>query len=138
MKRLSHIVMLLALGLVLFSCSDKDKDQEKALEKEVLDIHDEVMPKMRDIENLKKELTERQESLDSLADEQARLLEELTTQLNESGESMMDWMRNYSREFKEMKHEEIMKYLEDQKEKVQEVKERVNNAIDAVHRELED
>jgi len=129
---------LLIFFLVIIGCENKDKIQEEQLQKEVLEVHDELMPRMQDIEQLKRELEERKETLDSLADEQVALFNELINQLSESGESMMDWMRNYSQEYKEMKHDEIMDYLDDQKEKVEEAKEKINRAIDAAESELKE
>lgn len=134
---------LLALGTLLFSsCESENKEEKaKALEREVMAIHDEVMPWMGTISDQSDSLKAHYNHLkmheaetDSLLLEQ--ILETLE-QLKTADEAMMAWMRQYERPAEDMKHEDKMTYLEGEKEKMTEVKRIMEEAIDRADRFLD-
>lgn len=122
---------LLALSIILLSCG-QDKDKVVELEGQVLTIHDEVMPRMDDIMSLKAKLSKKIVHLDSLQNEGISgnaLAEErmkaadLNQKLNESDKLMMDWMHTYKGDSaKKLKSEEAVLYFENEKKKIEGVK----------------
>ena len=132
-----YLVSLLAIFLLVSCTENRQKKEEEELEKEVLSIHDEVMPQMGEVARLRDELEKRKENLDSLATEQAAIIDELITQLSEANESMMDWMRDYSADFSNMRHDEIMDYLDEQRMRVEDVQSKIKKAIKDAKEQLE-
>lgn len=127
---------ILSLSLVVFvcfsSCIDKEKEAQNELFKDVMAVHDEIMPKMDDIMNLKKQLKQKLEDLassqpiDSVAISE---LEQAIADLDNSHDEMMGWMRQFNRNFEGMVNEEIMNYLDNQKGKIEKVGEVTNAAL---------
>lgn len=121
------------LGLsVLLSCAQGDKDKVTELEGEVMTVHDEVMPQMDEIMMLKAKLSKKIVSMDSLQNEGISgntLAEErikaadLNQKLNESDKLMMDWMHEYRGDSaKKLKPEQAILYFENEKKKIESVK----------------
>jgi hypothetical protein len=126
--------LLLAVGLA--SCiKNKDNqtgeaaadDPNKVLYNQVMDIHDEVMPRMEDIVLLKRELKEQLEKSSDLIPEKRKEMEQKIIQLDSAGKAMMDWMNDFQPE--EYTGEELRDYLESEKERVTKVKELMLEAI---------
>lgn len=125
----------LTLGLLVFSiiclfslsaCDNlrnneaAQKKEQDALLKKVLDLHDEIMPKMT---NLAQAETALEESLKNPA--MKSKFAEIEADIKQKvavDDEMMDWMANFKEDFKGMKHEEVMKYLENEKVKVEALK----------------
>src|SRR5688572_19993617 len=104
----TYVLMLTILGLV-WGCGQKAQESadhvdmhgeapvgNQALYEEVMNIHDEVMPKMDDIykleQALKKQLTETPE----ISPDKKKALESTIMKLDSAGEGMMAWMRNFN------------------------------------------
>ncbi|MCK6616701.1 MAG: hypothetical protein L6Q51_03580 [Cyclobacteriaceae bacterium] len=126
--------LLLIIGLV--SCGkNKDKqasepvtdDPNKVLYNQVMDIHDEVMPRMDDIMKLKRELKETVEKSAGLVPEKKKELEQKILQLDSAGKAMMQWMNDFRPE--EYTGEDLREYLESEKERVTKVKQQMLEAI---------
>ena len=121
------------LGLsVLLSCAQGDKDKVTELEGEVMTVHDEVMPQMDEIMTLKAKLSRKIVSMDSLqnegisgntlAEERIKAVD-LNQKLNESDKLMMDWMHEYRGDSaKKLKPEQAILYFENEKKKIESVK----------------
>lgn len=97
-------------------------EQENILYKEVMAIHDEVMPLMGDLMAMNKKI----KSQDSTSQEAT----ELSIYLEEANESMMNWMRKFNPNIENMTHEETMNYLEEEKKKIMEVREKMLSGYD--------
>lgn len=133
-------VSLLVLIVSLASCSIKpSQDQSGSADSpvaklfgEVMAIHDEVMPQMSKLYNLKKSLAEKTETLgDSAPDMATRTQIEAAMQLLEKAdEGMMNWMRNFE-DPGDSDVEKATAYLEKEKEKVLEVQQWMNEGIQA-------
>ncbi len=119
MRQFLQTSLLLFFVSTILSCGSSSQGEEQTIESlksEVLDIHDEVMPKMGELRTASKSLMELSAtSPDSLE------LRALASDIKAANDRMMDWMRNYEPEF-EGTDEEYFKYLEDQKIKIQKVK----------------
>ncbi|MCC6725593.1 MAG: hypothetical protein IT258_13885 [Saprospiraceae bacterium] len=129
MKRFNWFFFLATFSISFLACggSNEHTEKEDALKDEVFAIHDEVMPKMSDIVALKGKL------LDMAADSTKALeAKAAISQLEKAEEGMMDWMNNFQQpdKLRETKqHEEIMAYLESEKQRIAAVREAMNNSI---------
>ena len=136
-KLMFNFCLLLVVSYFLINCSGGRKSSKiDALEQEVLEIHNKLMPLMGEVARLKDELEKGREDLDSLAAGQFEEVDALLLELSDANEGMMNWMRSYSADFQEMKEEEIEKYLKEQKEEIREVEDRITRAIAAAKKEL--
>ncbi|MBV6644455.1 MAG: hypothetical protein KI790_03345 [Cyclobacteriaceae bacterium] len=112
--------------IVLSSCAPNAKNSElETLKKEVMEIHDEVMPKMGDLRKTRKALLDKAEDLDEAA---AKTLLEQADRIDEAHKGMMQWMRAYEPDFAGTE-DEIKKYLEEQKVAIQKVKDDMLNSV---------
>ena len=99
--------------------------------KEVMAIHDEVMPKMSTIGKLVGELKPKVDST-----EMGQKYEVAMKDLQDANTAMMDWMKDFGDRFN---HEEILngkelseekqQWLDEEEEKVKVVKEKINGSI---------
>ncbi|WP_437396399.1 hypothetical protein [Flagellimonas lutimaris] len=131
MKKLFSILICTVLFLS-FSCKEEKKAPEGSSQmEEVMDIHDEVMPKMGTIGKLVGDLKAKVDST-----EMGRKYEVAMKDLQEANTAMMDWMKDFGDRFN---HEEILEgkelteekqqWLDEEEEKVKEVKEKINGSI---------
>uniref|UniRef100_UPI0040477FD4 hypothetical protein n=1 Tax=Roseivirga sp. TaxID=1964215 RepID=UPI0040477FD4 len=116
---------LLTLFLV-FACVKKDNGE--ALVNEVLNIHDEVMPKMGEVMSLRKKVLDKVEGSTN-PDE----LRDIALRLEDAQKGMMLWMNDWSKNSApfvkgETTQEEKMDYLNAEKERVTKVKESIELA----------
>jgi hypothetical protein len=138
-----HLIPLLAIVFALPGCSQKSnehghehpKEQEEkgpnqSLYDEVMDVHDEVMPKMDDIYKLKEKLKKQLAEAPTMVEEKKKDLEKTILQLDSASEGMMVWMRNFNPIPDSLGEEKARKYLEEQKIKVTKVKEDMLKAIE--------
>jgi len=121
---------------LFLSCGPNKKQQEEKLRQEVMAIHDEVMPKTEELFKLRKNLQKLVDSLnlakypDTIL---GNLAKQLVVKLKQADEAMMDWMHNYNGGSGIYDHEELMNYLSEEKEKIQNVKSLILESIDSAH-----
>lgn len=86
----AQIIAISLLIVLLFQCKPQTPEQKEINQRhhEIMVIHDEVMPLMKDIYQLKKALKKSTQSLESQA---------LIKALDEADEAMMDWMAGYDK-----------------------------------------
>jgi chromosome segregation ATPase len=97
------------------------------------------MPKMGDIMKLKKQLKEKIAELNTSAEADSVKISNLElaiADLDNSHEEMMGWMRQFNRDYESMVNEEILKYLNEQKEKIEKVGEVTNAALQNAQEQL--
>ena len=88
-------------------------------------VHDEVMPKMGEINNLRKKLIKLSKSGQVGDTIQLSTIQEAIEYLEKADDGMMDWMGEFKSPSKlrgKKSHEEIMTYLKSEKVKVEKVK----------------
>jgi len=140
------IVFFLFSMFIFFSCSEKKEihsDQEDLtpsgkLYSEVMDVHDNVMPKMDEIMLLKGKAKRRLNELDSLTKVNPKLnvkveklkLDSLLMGLQTADNGMMNWMHHFDPNMKEMKEGKKVKYLEREKIKITEVKQKTDSILE--------
>lgn len=132
----------MSLILVAFGCKEKshehpghdatasdvtDASGNQALYNEVMKIHDEVMPKMEDIHNVKVILKEK---LTKASDAERPRIEATIARLDSAGEGMMVWMREFRPLPDSLGEERAREYLENEMEKVKKVREGILQALE--------
>ena len=127
-------VLIALLGILLItSCTNKQKAAQDKLYQQVMDVHDELMPKMDDLMKLQKQIRAKIDSVKSSADstnvDEISRLEAIRHDLENSQDAMMDWMHQFEPNFEDKVQEDAMKYLKDQKDKIQKAGEMTNSAI---------
>ncbi|SEK88659.1 hypothetical protein SAMN04488008_102370 [Maribacter orientalis] len=130
MKKLFTLLTIAGL-LSAISCKDSKKVDEPTRMEQVMDIHDEVMPKMGTLGKLVGQLKPMADSLGAESIE-AKAMKDL----QQANKSMMDWMQGFGNRFdseeimngKELS-EEKEQWLKEEEEKVKKVKEDINASI---------
>ncbi len=136
MKKILSIIVL--AFLLIYSCGEKTKEATDMLYDQVMAVHDEIMPKMGDIMKYKKQLRQKAELLSAEVDSaQIAAINEAIAGLDNAHDGMMGWMREFDRDFSKGTQEEIMKYLNAQKEKIEKVGQVTNAAIQSAIELLE-
>ncbi len=137
MKKIYLIVF--AIALFAAGCGKSNSDdqveevavnEEDELYEKVMAIHDEVMPKMNDLHKLKKQLEEEIKNSPDLVEERKQQIENRIKQLDEASESMMQWMRQFNPEDFKADKEEYLNYLNEELEKVNNVKDEMLKALE--------
>ncbi|WP_194776522.1 hypothetical protein [Pararhodonellum marinum] len=138
MKKFQWLTFSLGLLLILGACQDKDKSND-LLKNEVLAIHDEVMPKMSNLKEARKQILEKANTLEVQEADSLRVAEHkaVAMQLDDAYEGMFVWMRQYQPEPEKKSPEELETYLLDQKEKVTQVNIAIKRALNEAERLLE-
>lgn len=119
-------ILLLFCIVLLFSCTEKKQgSSHDDLMQAVMAVHDEVMPKMGDIMKYKKQVSEKIQDLQAAGDSTSQVavakLQEVTAHLDSAHDQMMTWMHEFNPDFNEMTEENIMKYLNEEKAKIEQV-----------------
>ncbi|WP_036157156.1 hypothetical protein [Maribacter forsetii] len=131
MKKILYTLAIAAL-VTFTSCKETKKEEEPSKMEHVMSIHDEVMPKMGTLGKLVGQLKPMADSLGSESVE-AKAMKDL----QEANKSMMDWMQGFGDRFdadeimngKELSDEKE-EWLNEEEEKVQQVKENINSSIE--------
>ncbi len=126
-------IWVLVLMAALVACGGVDNE---ALKNKVLDTHDEVMPKMGQVMNLKKQVVAKAAELESAdsSNEKITELRDLAGELEAAYQGMMTWMRDWSESSDpytkgEVSPSEVTTYYESEQAKVDKVKADINGSI---------
>ena len=109
--------------------SEQSANQE--LYEEVMRIHDEVMPKMNDLHKAKTSMKTRL-AMPGLAEVERQQIERQIARVDSAAEGMMIWMRQFNPIPDSAGEEEARAYLEQELEKVKEVKKDILDALKTV------
>jgi hypothetical protein len=138
--RVSAISIAFIFSVVFVTCKEEKKVPTKTTQmKEVMAVHDELMPKMGKIGRLVGELNKIEDSTET-----GQVYKEAKIELQEANKAMMDWMKELGDHFD---YEEIMKgkelteqkqeWLNEEEEKVKGLKEKINGSIERAEKLLE-
>jgi hypothetical protein len=128
MKLIVKMMVVVLIG-AMTSCGEK----EKSLYDQVMDIHDEVMPKMNDIYKMRKSLKDSIANTPGMTEETKLQIAQTILMLDSAGNSMMVWMREFNPP--DQKDEEAFKkYMESELVKVKKMREDVMKALKAIER----
>ena len=132
MKRhLTYLVaIVLAAGCGKSTSDEHDHDASsadstsptQALYDQVMEIHDEVMPKMQDLYTLKKKLQDQIAAAPGMVAEERQKLERRIAALDSADKMMMDWMHKFSPLPDSVDQEAAREYLESEMERIRKVK----------------
>ena len=95
----------------------------------VMDIHDEIMPRIENIYQLKKQLQDKIAASTDMAADKKQELEQVIAQLDSADRSMMDWMHTFNPLPDSADQEKARAYLESEMEKIKKVRELMNESI---------
>ena len=118
--------------------SDQDCTTDECLKQQAYDnviaVHDEVMPKMSYVSELKGKIEQRMNaSTDSLV---IATWQELMVNLDVADEAMWVWMRQFNSDLEEVAIDEAMAYLKAEQQKIDDVARKINEAIAAAEENL--
>lgn len=89
---------------------------------QVMDVHDEVMPKMDEIMKLKRELQEQIANTPDMVIERKEQLEKMISNLDSASTAMMNWMHEFNPLPDTTEQEKAREYLEGEMERIRNVK----------------
>ena len=101
------------------------RQREDSLYSVVMGIHDEIMPKMQDIFNIKTALEDKLSNSDINNDSLVLIIDEL----EQAEAGMMNWMRSF-RPDKTVGHDSLMQYYRSEKEKIEKVKKEMETSLE--------
>lgn len=110
---------------------DNDLAAQEALFDEVMVIHDEIMPKMGEINKLRKELRKKLD--EGTTPEQAKSYEAAIANLEKAENGMWDWMhalRPLGPLRDSLDHKGVIAHLNAEKQEITQVKEEMKNSIE--------
>lgn len=105
------------------------QNANRALYDQVQDIHDEVMPKMEDLYNLKKELQEEIARTPGMVTKRKKELEDMISNLDSASKAMMDWMHHFNPLPDSVDQEKAREYLETEMEGIKKVRDLTNETL---------
>lgn len=114
-------------------------DDQKKLFDEMMDIHDEAMPKQEVIYNLQMKVADSLKKLKSLDDVDSgtiNKLEKVMEDLTEAEESMMQWMRENDFKFDSMSSSQITSYLNREIGDIRQIRKKMFASIDSTRKIL--
>lgn len=130
--KISLYYLLIFCSLTLVSCGNNLEETNTALRTQIIDVHDEVMPKMGELMSLEKKALAQADSLsqqDSTATAKIQELTQLAGQLKAANEGMFVWMRQYSLKEEGKTAEALNTYLDSQLVLVTKVREDIQAAL---------
>lgn len=141
--------MKIRFGILLFvmlvsACSktqpaaeaDTESDNpNQVLYDQVMDVHDEVMPRMDDIMKLKRLLQEQIANTPDMVVERKQQLEKIISNLDSASSAMMNWMHEFNPLPDTVDQELAREYLEEEMEKIRKVKTLMLESIDKAKQE---
>lgn len=131
---LKLLILRVFLGIPFLTSCQNDLKKEENLRKEVMDLHDQVMPKMEEIYDLKTTLAKIEDTLSE--DRRIEAVRKRKERLIQADDSMMNWMRNFKDPDKNQDHEFKMNYYLNEKKKMESVRMFMELSIDSAKQEI--
>jgi hypothetical protein len=126
----NQLVVLLSIFLLcLFSCGETDAVKLEKLHTEIMVVHDEVMPKMSELNRMKRQLNAFKNVVSS---ENAALKDSLITGIlliSKSEDLMTDWMKNYDYPNEKIAAPQMSQYLIAQKDSIKNIGEGISMSL---------
>jgi hypothetical protein len=130
--------------LVLVSCGKAGKDGDhhhddndssaltanRALYDQAIKIHDEVMPRIEDLYNVKKALKEKLAKSPEMMAEKKKEIEDVILKVDSAAKSMMDWMHDFEPLPDSSDQEKAREYLETEIERIKKVRDMMNESLE--------
>lgn len=140
MKNVFFRIGLIALIFTSCGISEQEKQQIETIQKQtkqIMAIHDEVMPKMDELHSLIKQMDLMMVSLNedtsAIASQSRKEIESIIDVLNQADKEMMEWMRNWKFPKDNAPSDETLAYLRDQKTSVNRMALNMKDALTKAH-----
>ena len=122
------------------SHGDTDSDSEDnnpntALYNQVMEVHDEIMPKSDEIYRLKKQIQEKIAASPDMVLEKKQQLEQVISNLDSASNAMMDWMHKFNPLPDSVDQEQARAYLQSELEKIKKVRDLTYDALEKANEE---
>lgn len=115
--------------------TEKDLIKKKTLVQQVMAVHDEAMPWLDDIHQLKKLMISKKDTLNN--DSMNVVIDQLIFSLDSADETMMSWMRNYREPNDAVGIDSIETYLTGQFDKASIMRNYMNSTIEETRQFIE-
>lgn len=126
------VVILTVLVVACTPGSEKKTDGQNNsaddVRKQVMEIHDEVMPKMGQLRKVEKALRQTADSVITLDSAAAQKHLAVADRIKKANEEMMSWMRQFEPNY-EGTEDEVRVYLEEQKLQIRAVADSMNTSL---------
>ncbi len=142
MSRTTFFISLLTFLLLQSACGSDSKKPEESIEvnetqisdreliyQEVMKIHDAVMPKMSEINRIKRKLRDQMENDASLSDSEKTSVNITIEELAEAEAGMMDWMQAFRAPKKDDPDQKVIDYLNSEKVSISQVSDQMLKSI---------
>lgn len=147
---MKYIKILFVIGLLVLNACSKtgehnhaghdevtEENPNQALYDQVMDVHDEVMPRMDDIMKLKRQLQDKIANTPDMVVEKKMQMEKMISNLDSASTAMMNWMHEFNPLPDSADQEKAREYLESEMERIRKVKSLVTETIDKAKEETE-
>lgn len=130
------VLFLLVPMIILFRCADPRRSEIASEERQLsvlMQIHDEVMPMMGELTMLTGQLKALLQKDSLIAPEARQGVVTAITEMEAAEEGMMDWMAAFRQPETlrpKMGHDAIMRYLEAERKKIEEVNAQIKYGIE--------
>ena len=139
--RLASTVLFIGSILLLTACNKKTGDDHSSRDEmegspnqklydNVMDIHNEVMPKLDDLYKAKVKLSVRLKDSTEASEKERQQIANKIARIDSASESMMVWMRQFDPIPDSLGEEKARAYLESELAKIQKVKQDVLQALE--------
>lgn len=133
---------LLSFSLSFTACDNLEATAEEAAFQTMMDVHDEIMPKMGEVNRLSRELKALEAATDTAKRELMGEIDGAIRALEKADQGMMGWMNlNGGNKLKQLQaeksHDEIMTYIRHEEETIIQVKENILTSIQQAQNVLE-
>ena len=115
---------------------ENEESPNTALYDKVMELHDELMPRMEEIYNMKKEIQDEIAKTPEMVAEKKQELEKTILYLDSANNEMMDWMHKFSPLPDSTDQEAAREYLETEMEKIRKVKDIMAEAVEKAKEEM--
>lgn len=144
----AQLIAVAAAIILAFACTGRNGKEGEATEeqvppqveqlrKEVIAIHDDVMPLMTDIYKLKSALNTKIVEIPAAEMDKKKSMETLIADLDKANRGMREWMIQFSTvKIEDVPEDEAMEALKEQKRKIETVKNDMIQSVEAARREL--
>ncbi len=113
----------------------EDNNPNTALYNQVMEVHDEIMPKSDEIYRLKKQIQEKIAASPDMVLEKKQQLEQVISNLDSASNAMMDWMHKFNPLPDSVDQEQARAYLESEMEKIKKVRDLTYDALEKAKEE---
>lgn len=140
--RILITLTLLSLGISFSACDSLASTAEKSAFETMMDVHDEIMPKMGEVNQLSRQLKGLEAASDTTNRQLMGEIDNAIRALESADQDMMAWMNvNGGNKLKQLRknktHDETMAYILDEEEKIIKIKEDIENSIQQAKNVLE-